>query len=255
MRKLKKTIKILFTVFVLALLAIIILDWQDIVIDGRITDTIINTLLISIFLTLGIGLILSIKSILKYTIVFILIISILSSYTANPIEILDGIQELFQDEEYFNGENLNIELQNQEVIEDQEELETDEKLLKMENEMLDLVNKEREKNNLNRLILDEDLRNVARVKSEDIAANDYFDHDSPIYGSPFEMMDKFGIKYMQAAENLAGHQSVALAHEGLMNSQGHRENILEAGLTHIGIGIRRDEKYGYIFTQMFISKI
>ena len=121
--------------------------------------------------------------------------------------------------------------------------------------MIDLVNQEREKNNLNILALDEELRNVARIKSEDIAMNNYFDHNSPTYGSPFEMMDKFGIKYRQAAENLAGHQSVALAHDGLMNSQGHRENILEDGLTHIGIGIRRDEKYGYIFTQMFISKI
>ena len=255
MRKLKKLIKIPFAVFVLALLAIIILEWKDIVIDGRITDAIINTLLISFFITLGIKLILSIKSILKYTIIFILIISILSSYTDNPIDIIDGIKEFFQDEEDINGENLNRQAEDQEVIEGQEELETNEKLLKMENEMLDLVNQEREKNNLNKLVLDEELRNVARVKSEDIAANNYFDHNSPKYGSPFEMMDEFGIRYRQAAENLAGHQSVELAHEGLMNSQGHRENILEGGLTHIGIGIRRDEKYGYIFTQMFISKI
>ena len=189
MRKLKKLIKIPFTVFVLALLAIIILEWKDIVIDGRITDAIINTLLISFFITLGIKLILSIKSILKYTIIFILIISILSSYTDNPIDIIDGIKEFFQDEEDINGENLNRQAQNkdQELIGDQEELGTNEKLLKMENEMIDLVNQEREKNNLNILALDEELRNVARIKSEDIAMNNYFDHNSPTYGSPFEI--------------------------------------------------------------------
>ncbi len=256
MKKLKKIIKIPFIVFVLTLTAIIILDWKDIVIDARITEVIMNTLLISMFLTLVIGFILSIKSILKYIIVFILIISILSFYTANPINMIDGIQELFQEEEDLNGQNLNIKVrdEDQEVIKDKEELETNEELLKMENEMMDLVNQEREKNNLNILALDEELRDVARVKSEDIAANNYFDHTSPTYGSPFEMMDKFGIRYTQAAENLAGHRSVKLAHNGLMDSQGHRENILKSGLTHIGIGIRRDEKYGYIFTQMFITK-
>jgi len=67
--------------------------------------------------------------------------------------------------------------------------------------------------------------------------NKYFAHDSPTYGSPFEMMKQFGITYRYAAENLALHPSVESAHQGLMNSPGHRANILNPNLTEIGIGI------------------
>lgn len=183
-----------------------------------------------------------------------LLIVLLAFYTNNKIEIPDYIVELFQveDQEGLNKKDS----QNEERIQiiNEEKLETSEVLLEMEKKMMDLVNQEREENGLNKLELDEELRNVARIKSEDIVKNDYFDHTSPIYGTPFEMMEGFGIHFTQAAENLAGHQSVELAHEGLMNSKGHRENILRTGLSHMGIGIMPDDKYGYIFTQMFITK-
>lgn len=186
----------------------------------------------------------------KYIILFILSLSILTSCATIEIK-------MPEDED--NGKS--IEMKDEDIQEDiekeniqNEKLETSEDLVEMENEMMDLVNEEREKNGLNKLELDEELRNVARIKSKDIADNDYFAHTSPTYGDPFEMMDGFGIDYTQAAENLAGHQSVKLAHEGLMKSEGHRENILREGLTHIGIGIQKDEKYRYIFTQMFIRK-
>ena len=190
----------------------------------------------------------------KIIVVFILVIALLFSYKNNLIEIPDYIVEIFEVEnkEVLNKDSIPNEEENKIIIE--EKIETNEKLLEMENEMIDLVNGEREKNGLNKLEIDEELRDIARIKSEDIAEKDYFDHTSPTYGTPFEMMERFGIDFIQAAENLAGHYSVEAAHEGLMNSQGHRENILRSGLTHIGIGIRPDDKYGYIFTQMFITK-
>ena len=121
-------------------------------------------------------------------------------------------------------------------------------------QMLDLVNQERSKNGLKPLIADLELAHVAEVKSQDLVDNNYFSHYSPTYGSPFDMMKSFGIDYLSAGENLAGNSTVQKAHTALMNSSGHRKNILSPDFTHIGIGIKPSGKYGLMFTQMFIGK-
>lgn len=128
------------------------------------------------------------------------------------------------------------------------------KLSSQEQEMVNLVNSERRKNELPELQVDLEVARVARIKSQDMADNNYFSHYSPNYGSPFDMLKSFGVKYLHAGENLAGNQTVKAAHEALMNSSGHRKNILSTDYTHIGIGIKPSDKYGYLFTQMFISK-
>ncbi len=127
-------------------------------------------------------------------------------------------------------------------------------LSNMAAQLVELVNSERTKNGLPSLMVDTEVARVAGIKSQDIVDNDYFSHNSPTYGSPFEMLDSFGIKYHDAGENLAGHQTVQSAHEALMNSAGHRQNILSNDYTHIGIGVRPSNRYGYVFTQLFISK-
>ena len=68
------------------------------------------------------------------------------------------------------------------------------------------------------------------------------------------MLKKFGISYLHAGENLAGNSSVDRAHRALMNSSGHKQNILSPNFTHIGVGVRASNQYGYLYTQMFISK-
>jgi len=123
-----------------------------------------------------------------------------------------------------------------------------------EQEMLNLVNQARSQNNVAPLQVDMELTNCARIKAQDMIDNNYFSHNSPKYGSPFDMMKSFGINYVKAGENIAGNQTVQKAHEALMNSPGHRKNILSPDYTHIGIGIRKGGQYGYMFTQMFISK-
>lgn len=115
--------------------------------------------------------------------------------------------------------------------------------------MVELVNKERQAAGLSALQIDVDLSYVARVKSKDMNDNNYFSHQSPTYGSPFEMMKQFGINYRGAAENIAKNHSVESAHNSLMRSSGHKANIMNSNYTHIGIGIHN----GY-YTQMFISK-
>ncbi len=127
-------------------------------------------------------------------------------------------------------------------------------LTNQEQQMVNLVNKARAQNNVRSLKVDMELTNVARIKSQDMIDNNYFSHYSPTYGSPFDMMNDFGIEYVRAGENIAGNQSVENAHNALMNSPGHRKNILDPNFTHIGIGIKRGGPYRNMFTQMFISK-
>ncbi|MFZ5968672.1 MAG: CAP domain-containing protein [Bacillota bacterium] len=123
-----------------------------------------------------------------------------------------------------------------------------------EEEMTRLLNGERSKAGLNPLKVDMEIVKVARLKSQDMIDNNYFSHNSPTYGSPFDMMKQFGIKYVYAGENLAGNQTVQAAHDSLMNSEGHRKNILSTNFTHIGIGVKEGGKYGKMFTQMFVGR-
>ncbi|WP_143055940.1 peptidoglycan-binding protein [Anaerobranca gottschalkii] len=124
----------------------------------------------------------------------------------------------------------------------------------MELEMLELVNQERIRHGLRPLIMDQNIVMVARLKSQDMIVNRYFAHHSPVYGSPFDMMRSFGITFRTAGENLAGSPSVIRAHTNLMNSPGHRANILNPNFTHIGIGIVEGGPYGIMFTQMFVGR-
>jgi len=123
-----------------------------------------------------------------------------------------------------------------------------------EYQMLQLVNADRQSAGLKPFAMDEPLSNVARTKSKDMIDRDYFAHQSPTYGSPFEMMRTFGVEYRSAAENIACNNSVQAAHTALMNSPGHRANLLNKEYTFIGIGIVNGGKCGKMFTQMFISK-
>lgn len=123
-----------------------------------------------------------------------------------------------------------------------------------EQQMVNLVNQERAKNGLKALVVDLELSRVARIKSQEMIERNYFSHQSPLYGSPLEMMKKFGISFTAAGENIACNRSVEAAHQALMASQGHRANILNASYTHIGVGIVNGGPCGKMFTQQFIRK-
>lgn len=122
-------------------------------------------------------------------------------------------------------------------------------------EVVRLVNVERAKLGLAQLSLNAKLSNVATLKSQDMINKNYFSHTSPTYGSPFEMMKKFNISYKTAGENIAkGQKTPAQVVNAWMNSQGHRENILNKNYTEIGIGVAKDAKGTLYWTQMFIGK-
>ncbi|MDF2569984.1 MAG: cysteine-rich secretory protein family protein [Sporomusa sp.] len=122
-----------------------------------------------------------------------------------------------------------------------------------EQQMVNLVNQERTSRGLNALSVDMRLVKVARMKSMDMIKNNYFGHQSPVYGSPFDLLKSQGITYRAAGENLAGNSSVSAAHTSLMNSTGHRANILNTSFTKIGIGIIQGGPYGLMISQEFIG--
>ncbi len=117
--------------------------------------------------------------------------------------------------------------------------------------VVELTNAERAKYGLGALQMDNELSKVAKLKSQDIQSKGYFDHNSPTYGSPFDMMKQFGISYRSAGENIAkGQRTPEQVVNAWMNSEGHRKNIL-GSFTHIGIGYLDN---GNVWTQLFISK-
>ncbi|WP_196941184.1 CvpA family protein [Sphingobacterium pedocola] len=121
----------------------------------------------------------------------------------------------------------------------------------LERQMLGLVNEERAKAKLPALTLDEELTSVARQHSEDMFVRSYFSHISPEGNTPFDRIRAANIRFLTAGENLALAQTLPLAHDGLMNSPGHRANILRKTFRRVGIGILDGGKYGLMVTQKF----
>ncbi len=123
----------------------------------------------------------------------------------------------------------------------------------IENQVVALVNRERTNRGLRPLAANWQLARVARIKSQDMRDRRYFSHQSPTYGSPFQMMRSFGISYTSAGENIAaGQKTAADVMRGWMNSPGHRQNILNPQFTQIGVGYAKGGSYGTYWTQMFI---
>ena len=121
----------------------------------------------------------------------------------------------------------------------------------LEKRMLDLVNQERQAAGLNPLAPDPELTEVARQHSADMFARGYFAHDTPEGISPFDRMRAANIRFITAGENLALAPTVQVAHTGLMNSPGHRANILRREFGRVGIGIMDGGMRGLMVSQEF----
>lgn len=122
-----------------------------------------------------------------------------------------------------------------------------------ERQLFDLVNEERLERGRSALVWDERLVPIARAHSSEMFERKYFSHESPATGSPFDRLRTRGISYTRAGENLAYAQSVGVAHRALMDSPGHRENILRPEFTRIGIGVVNSGVYGRMFTQLYLT--
>lgn len=121
----------------------------------------------------------------------------------------------------------------------------------LEMKMLTMVNKERMKKGLKLLRADPQMTAVARAHSRDMFARGYFAHENPDGKDPFDRMRAANVKFMTAGENLALAQTLEMAHTNLMNSPGHRANILNPAYGRLGIGILDGGFYGLMVSQEF----
>ncbi len=159
-------------------------------------------------------------------------------YEVGTSEIITANPQVANPDLIYPGDKLNIP-------------QLDRTVLSYEEEVVRLVNDIRRQNGLGTLTLNWELSRVARYKSQDMVDKRYFSHTSPTYGSPFQMMQAFGISYRMAGENIAyGYSTPQQVVNAWMNSEGHRKNILNAGFTQIGVGY---VPQGHYWTQMFIG--
>lgn len=125
-----------------------------------------------------------------------------------------------------------------------------------EDEVIRLVNVERSKRGLGTLKKNWEVARVARYKATDMANKNYFSHTSPTYGSPFKMMETFGIRFSAAGENIAmGQRTPQEVMTAWMNSPGHRSNILSGSFTQIGVGAAKNKNGTIYWSQMFIKPL
>lgn len=121
----------------------------------------------------------------------------------------------------------------------------------LEAAMLVLVNAERAKAGVRALTADPETVEVSRDHSRDMFARGYFAHLTPEGKTPFDRLRAARLGYRAAGENLALARTLETAHQGLMNSPGHRANILLPAFGRLGIGIVDGGRRGLMITQTF----
>ncbi len=125
-----------------------------------------------------------------------------------------------------------------------------------EQRVIQLCNAQRARYGVSALSQDNKLMQLCKMKSQDMAYRNYFSHNSPVYGSAFNMMKTYGVRFVAAAENIAeGQKTPDAVVTSWMNSAGHRANILNKLYKQIGVGIATDRYGRLVWTQMFIKAV
>ncbi|WP_311200282.1 CAP domain-containing protein [Oceanobacillus sojae] len=123
-----------------------------------------------------------------------------------------------------------------------------------EYQLFDLTNATRVNHGLSVLEWNEEVRETARKHSTDMAENQYFNHTNLQGQSPFDRMEEDNISFTTAGENLAyGQLSSIFAHQGLTNSEGHRENILQDRFAELGVGVDFNNDNQPFYTENFLT--
>jgi len=173
---------------------------------------------------------------------------------SDPLKINNNFKSVFGDVLKTTMDKLDfltIETENKEKIDldfKTADLKFDER---MEIDMLEMVNRERVSRGLGELVADEKAREVARKHGKDMFEKGYFSHINLEGKSSFDRMKDGEVEFNLAGENLALSKDLLSAHEGLMNSPGHRANILNPFFHRVGIGVVDGGVYGIIFVQNF----
>lgn len=122
-----------------------------------------------------------------------------------------------------------------------------------EEKALELINEYRKQNGLKELKAISKLQEIAYLKADDLVQNQYFAHTSETLGTPFEMLQANGIEYKVAGENLAGNTTPERAVEAWINSELHRNNILDKEYEYTGLVAIDSPVYGRVYVQLFMG--
>lgn len=123
------------------------------------------------------------------------------------------------------------------------------------NETITMVNAERKKKGLPLLVHDPYLDQLAVIKIQDMFEHEYFAHESPYYGHPWDMATIYEYQFSSFGENIARYLSSPRdVMRAWMASAPHKENILKSSYTNIGVAVKKDDNGKYYWIQLFSSK-
>lgn len=123
-----------------------------------------------------------------------------------------------------------------------------------ENLFLNLVNNYRKQKNLNTLILDNELSNIANIKALDIKNNNDLENSSQILGNLENILNSYNINYISAKQNIITSKKIISAFETLLSSPSHNSLLLTHTHVYTGLSIIDSTTFGKIIVQIFIQK-
>lgn len=123
-----------------------------------------------------------------------------------------------------------------------------------ENTVLNAINVQRDNNKIKKLIMDNKLTEIAKVKAQDIIDNNYFSHNSEKLGTPLEMLNKYDVKYMTVGENIAKSNDIQELVTLVTTSESYKQNSLSNDYNYTGIAILPIDEYEYIYVQLFVGR-
>ncbi|HEU0113003.1 MAG TPA: CvpA family protein [Flavisolibacter sp.] len=171
---------------------------------------------------------------------------------ATGVEWLDSqLSPIFKDATRQTLNNLTVEPKTDETVELSFTVSNAKPRPDLESKMLQMVNAERTKRGLQPLKPDAEMTAVARKHSQDMFSRGYFSHYTPEGKDPFDRMKASNVSFTSAGENLALGQTLTICHQGLMNSPGHKANILRPTYGRLGIGILDGGIHGLMISQEF----
>lgn len=122
-----------------------------------------------------------------------------------------------------------------------------------EQKAVELLNADRRANGLSDLTVSAALTAVAQSHAQDMVDRNFFSHTNPDGKTLADRLKQAGISYSAAGENIAENTSVQTAETSLMNSSGHRANILNSSYTAVGVGVAFDNSGNVYVAQDFIK--
>ena len=129
----------------------------------------------------------------------------------------------------------------------------------VEKQAFDLINKKRAESGLEPLVWNDELSELARLHSQDMADQKYFSHRGSDGSMVDDRADKLGIKNWSAiGENIAFERgfndAASFAVERWMESPAHKQNLLDKRWKETGMGVAILPDGTFYFTQVFLLR-